>query len=140
MRFEHPTPVAGPGWSIRIRRHEGFRHSRRDSDGNTVVEVYPMNFGSVVHRDHVVLNPQDGEPPDVFVGHNGPHFGRFHRGRVVDGRWQRDEEVWFVRCTAADLEELAAMWKDPAMPQDWVLFTDGMHAVIGDIVRRCTVC
>lgn len=83
---------------VAVDRPKG--HTRRYRDGDReVVETFPTDHG----RLRGLINPEDGEEIDVFVGSGGAHCGRFRKG---------DEHMWFLDCTPAEVSSLTTFWGD----------------------------
>ena len=69
---------------------------------------YPLDYGYVAG----LINPEDGEPADIFVGSGGPYCGRYMKGAVIDGIWAPDEHKWFTGLTLSELEAMLKLWYD----------------------------
>jgi hypothetical protein len=83
---------------VSIDRPRGFRKVFPTPAG-PVERTYPVDYGYVKG----MVNPDDGEEADVFVGSGGPHHGRFMKGKNLDGGWSPDERKWYHGLTDAEL-------------------------------------
>ena len=89
------------GPKIIIDRPKGTIKSFMTGAGK-VTRTYPTDYGYLEN----VINPQDKEEADVFVGNSGPLHGRFMKGTDVTGKYQPDEYKWYKSLTP---EELASV-------------------------------
>jgi inorganic pyrophosphatase len=104
--------------SLVIDRPKGFKKTFNTSKGPLEM-TYPMDYGYFSG----VVNPQDNEDADVFVGSGGPHHGRFMKGkRDKDNKMIEDEHKWYSGLTPEELTSLQTWWNsqhDPGLTWDW---------------------
>jgi hypothetical protein len=104
--------------------------------GEDIRVTYPLDYGEI----RGLVNPEDGDDVDVFVGNGGPYWGRFHKGQVINGVWHADEHKWFADCDAGDLANLIKFWSDQdhRLLRDLAVFTDDDEAPLQCVVDDAT--
>jgi inorganic pyrophosphatase len=120
------------GYDVFIDRPKGFKKVFQTQHG-PVTDTYPVDYGYFAD----LINPDDDEELDVFVGSNGPHYGRFMKGQNLTGSWLPDERKWYSGLTD---EELAAVkypfqGQDPDLLQDFVEFKDEKE-LLADVLAQ----
>jgi hypothetical protein len=92
---------------------------------------YPVDYGYFPG----VINPEDGEEADVFVG-TGRLCGRFMKGRNLTGTWVPDERKWYVNLTPEQLQAVRELFTVPSpdLLRDEVEFPD-LAAVLRDLAQ-----
>jgi hypothetical protein len=88
-----------------VDRPAGFEHVFATPTGKRTF-VYPVNYGHIAD----LVNPEDGDEVDVFLGTGGCCWGRFQKGKIVDGVWSPDEHKWFAHCSIAELYAILKFW------------------------------
>ena len=91
---------------IAIDRPKGFRKSFYTQKGPLELP-YPVDYG--YFED--VINPEDDEPADVFVG-TGTRSGRFMKGNDTTGVWQPDERKWYHNLSDQEYDAVMKFWSD----------------------------
>lgn len=94
---------------ITIDRPKGFKKTFHTPQG-PVEKEYPLDYGFF----EGVVNPQDNEGADVFVGTGGDKglHGRFMKGNNLEGAWKPDEHKWYTGLTAPEHQALMAWWAE----------------------------
>jgi hypothetical protein len=100
---------------IVIDRPKGFEKTFRTSSG-PVKAVYPLDYGYYKG----LINPQDKEEADVFVGSGGPRFGRYMKGNMTSGTWRPDEFKWYKGLTDREHKTMMDWYNkdDPGLTRD----------------------
>lgn len=100
-----------------IDRPKGFKKTFHTQKGPMEME-YPLDYG---YFDGVI-NPQDGEGADVFMGSGGETglHGKFMKGKDLTGVWEPDEHKWYSGLTAPEHSNLMAWWasQNPTLVRD----------------------
>lgn len=121
-----------------IDRPKGFVKSYPLEGVGDITETYPTDYGYVEEY----VNPEDGEPVDVFVGsdkgpENDRHHGRFQKGTIDgNGTWSPDETKWFVNCSPWELAGVVSFWNDSRIIRDLKFFSSVLEVEV-DIQRHC---
>jgi adenylylsulfate kinase len=113
-----------------IDRPKGFKKTFQTSAGPKEL-TYPLDYGYFKG----VINPQDREDADVFMGTGGPHHGRFMKGNMTTGTWQPDEHKWYHGLNDEELKSLQDWWgtaHDKDLIRDWTPFQD-RSALLADL-------
>jgi hypothetical protein len=84
---------------------KGDRKVFQTATGPTT-KTFPLDYGYI----RGMVNPQDGEECDMFVGSGGPLHGRFSKGKPGPDGWVFDEYKWYAACTEADYAALYNWW------------------------------
>ena len=116
-----------------IDRPKGYQKTFNTSKGK-ITQTYPMDYGYYKG----MINPEDQEDVDLFVGTGGPHYGRFHKGNMTTGTWQPDEHKYYHGLTTDELGQLKNWWAeghDTGLIRDWTSFKDRQE-LINDIKAR----
>lgn len=92
---------------VTIDRPKGYRKVFQTLQG-PVTQEYPVDYGYF----NDLINPDDNEELDVFVGSGGPHYGRFMKGRTLSGTWEPDERKWYHGLDDAELAAVMAFFED----------------------------
>jgi hypothetical protein len=115
---------------IVIDRPKGFKKIFQTGGGSKEF-TYPLDYGYFKG----LINPQDNEDADVFVGTGGPHHGRFMKGNMTTGTWQPDEHKWYHGLHDHELKSLQDWWNgehEKGLTRDWTPLKD-RAAVLEDI-------
>jgi hypothetical protein len=108
-------------YTVTIDRPAGFKKNFPTPQGK-VEKSYPVDYGYL----NELVNPDDNEGLDVFLGANGPHYGRFMKGQNLTGSWQPDERKWYARLTDEQLAAVKDLFtsQSPDLLQDFATFPD----------------
>lgn len=117
------------GHPVTIDRPKGYVKSFPTPTG-PVQKAYPVDYGYL----HGLVNPDDGEPADVFLGSGGPHYGRFMKGKNLSGVWEPDERKWYAGLTDTELAAVRELFESQSkgLLRDHVSLT-GPAAVVSDV-------
>lgn len=90
---------------IQIDRPKGYKKTFQTQQG-PVDSIYPLDYGYF----EGVINPQDNEEADVFVGSGGNRHGRYMKGTDLTGEWQPDEHKWYTGLTDDEHAAMMNWW------------------------------
>lgn len=90
---------------IHIDRPKGYKKTFQTQQG-PVDLLYPLDYGYF----EGIINPQDNEEADVFVGSGGNRHGRYMKGTDLTGEWQPDEYKWYTGLTDDEHKAMMDWW------------------------------
>lgn len=115
------TPTGLGTYTTTIDRPQGFKKTFPTPAGPQE-HAYPVDYGYI----NELINPDDNEGLDVFLGKDGPNYGRFMKGNNLTGQWQPDERKWYARLTDEQLAQVKGLYdaQSPGLLQDFVSHPD----------------
>lgn len=119
---EGETKIANIGrYPVVIDRPLGTKKTFQ-TPGGPLETSYPTDYGYL----DGLINPDDGEGLDVFVGSGGSRFGRFMKGNTLEGDWRPDERKWYHGLTDDEHAAVRGFYdqQDPTLLRDEQEFPD----------------
>lgn len=115
---------------IQIDRPRGFKKIFQTPRGPEE-QTYPVDYGFFSN----VINPDDDEELDVFVGSGGPNYGRFMKGKTLSGTWEPDEHKWYSGLTDDEYSQVTQFFtgQDPTLLRDYRKFKD-VKEMLADVL------
>lgn len=126
-----PAVKTASDLGVTVDRPKGFKKTFHTKAGPKELE-YPLDYGYFPG----VVNPEDNEDADVFVGTGGPLHGRFMKGKPgPNGAMVPDERKWYAGLHPHEYDALKNWWEsqhDAGLTWDWTDLVD-QHGLLADV-------
>jgi len=93
------------GHPIVIDRPKGYEKVFQTQKG-PVTQKYPLDYGFFKG----IINPEDKEEADVFLGSGGHLHGKYMKGKMDAGKWAPDEHKWYGRLSPQEHKDMMAFY------------------------------
>ena len=116
------------GHPVVIDRPKGYAKTFPTEKGPITLK-YPVDYGYFKG----IINPEDQEEADVFIGHRGPLHGKYMKGKTEGGKWKPDEHKWYTGLTQKQYDEMMNLFSlTPGLIRQHKTFPSGEH-VLADV-------
>ena len=116
------------GHPVVIDRPKGYAKTFPTEKGPITLK-YPVDYGYFKG----IINPEDQEEADIFIGHRGPLHGKYMKGKTEGGKWKPDEHKWYTGLTQKQYDEMMNLFSlTPGLIRQHKTFPSGEH-VLADV-------